>query len=204
VPGAAAAIPRSSPAPGDVVGLLSAAYRADRPTTGVVLTDGVGEVELASALRPYTEFSYLARPLPLSVDGQPVRSRHGLVFVPRGDLVGAAGRLDRLLVPGAQAAREARVPELPGGPAPTYLHDRPGFAFDGALRDIAAGTDVATARWVAKTLQYPGQEPTLTGGRWPWALTLRVVLVAAVAAGAVVLSVRLRMTRSSAPPDSKL
>ncbi len=204
VPGAAAAIPRSSPAPADVVGLLSAAYRADRSTTGVLLTDGVGEVELASALRPYTELSYLARPLPLSVDGQPVRSRHGLVFVPRGDLVGAAGRLDRLLVPGAQAARDARVPELPGGPAPTYLHDRPGFAFDGALRDIAASTDVATARWVAKTLQYPGQEPPLTGGRWPWALTLRVVLLAAVAAGAVVLSVRLWMTRSSASANSKL
>ena len=30
---------------------------------GVLLTDGIGEIELASAFRPYTEFSYLARPL---------------------------------------------------------------------------------------------------------------------------------------------
>jgi putative intracellular protease/amidase len=201
VPGVAAAIPRSSPAPADLVGLLSAAYRADRPTTGVLLTEGVGEVELASALRPYTELSYLARPLPLSADGQPVRSRHGLVFVPRGDLAGSAGRLDRLLVPGAQAAREARVPVLPGGPAPIYLHDRPGFAFDGALRDIAASTDVATARWVAKTLQYPDPEPALTGPPWPWALTLRPVLIAAAAIVAVVLVVRLLRRRGARAED---
>ncbi len=31
--------------------------RWDRPTTGVPLTAGVGEIELASAFRPYTELS---------------------------------------------------------------------------------------------------------------------------------------------------
>ena len=41
----------------------------DRPTMGVLLTDGVGEIELASAFRPYTELSYLARPVTVTTHG---------------------------------------------------------------------------------------------------------------------------------------
>jgi hypothetical protein len=40
---------------------------------------------------------------------------------------------------------------------------------------------VATARWVAKTLQYPATNPQLSGPAWPWALTLRPILLAAAA-----------------------
>jgi hypothetical protein len=66
-----------------------------------------------------------------------------------------------------------------------YLHDQPGFAFDGALRDIARTRDVATARWVAKTLQYPTTGPRLAGPAWPWALSLRPILIAGVAIAAI-------------------
>jgi transcriptional regulator GlxA family with amidase domain len=186
-PGGPAAIRRSRPAPADVVAVLSAGYRWDRPAMGVLLTGGVGETELASAFRPYTELSYLARPVAVTADGRPVRSRHGLTFFPRGDLAGAAPELDRLVVPGADAARRAAAAglELPEGLAPVYLHDQPGFGFDGALRDIARTRDVATARWVAKTLQYPTSDPRLSGPAWPWALTLRPVLIAAAAVAAV-------------------
>jgi hypothetical protein len=163
------AIERSRPAPADIVGLLSAGYRWDRPSTGVLLTDGVGEIELASAFRLYTELSYLARTIAVTADGHPIRSRHGLTFVPRADLTTAVPGLDRLVVPGADAARSAaaeRLP-LPERLTPIYLHNQPGFAFDGALRDIARSYDVATARWVAKTLQYPNTNPQLAGADWP-------------------------------------
>jgi hypothetical protein len=180
-PGGPAPIQRSRPAPADLVGVLSAAYRWDRPSTGVLLTDGVGEVELAAAFRPYTELSYLARPVAVTADGQPIRSRHGLRFVPRADLAAAAPGLDRLVVPGADAARRAAADglALPQRLRPVYLHGRPGFAFDAALGDIARTWDVATARWVAKTLQYPTTDPPLAGPAWPWTLTLRPVLLAA-------------------------
>jgi transcriptional regulator GlxA family with amidase domain len=200
-PGASAAIPRSRPAPADVVGLLGAAYRWDRPSMGVLLTEGVGEMELASAFRPYTELSYLARPIAVTVDGQPIRSRHGLTFTPRGELATAAPDLDRLVVPGADAARHAAADELALSErlTPVYLHDQPGFAFDGPLRDIARTRDVATARWVAKTLEYPTTDPNLSGSAWPWALTLRPVLIAAAAVGLTVLLVRLWRRRRRAP-----
>jgi hypothetical protein len=138
---------------------------------GVLLSDGVGEIKLASAFRPYTELSYLARTLAVTTDGRPVRSRHGLTFAPRATLASAVSELDRLV--------------------------EPGFAFDAALSDIARTRDVATARWVAKTLQYPTTDPPLAGPAWPWALTLRPVLLAAAAVTAVLGIQFLR--RRSAP-----
>ena len=200
-PGAPAPIRRSRPAPADTVAVLSAGYRWDRPTMGVLLTDGVGETELASVFRPYTELSYLARPVAVTTDGRPVRSRHGLTFAPRADLASAAPGLDRLVVPGAEAARReaAEGLSLPEGLAPVYLHHRPGFAFDAALADIARTRDVATARWVAKTLQYPTTDPPLSGPAWPWTLTLRPILIAAAAVAAVLGIRRLRRRRAATP-----
>src|SRR4029453_8529165 len=43
-PGEPAAIRRSRPAPADVVAVVSAGYRWDRPNTGVLLPDGGGEM----------------------------------------------------------------------------------------------------------------------------------------------------------------
>jgi hypothetical protein len=74
---------------------------------------------------------------------------------------------------------------LPEGLTPVYLHARPGFAFDAALGDIAGTRDVATARWVAKTLQYPATHPRLAGPAWPWTLTLRPILLFAGGVAAV-------------------
>jgi putative intracellular protease/amidase len=203
-PGRSAPIKRLRPAPADVVGLLSAAYRWDRPSMGVLLTNGVRETELASAFRPYTEFSYLARPLAVTTDGRPIRSRYGLTFAPRAGLgTAAAAGLDRLVVPGADAARRgvANGFALPGRLTPVYLHDQAGFTFDGALRDIARTRDVATASWVAKTLQYPTPNPELAGPAWPWGLTLRPILLAGAAAAAA-LSVLLLRRRRQAPAQA--
>jgi hypothetical protein len=166
---------------------------------GVLLTGDVGEIELASAFRPYTELSYLARPVAVTADGRPIRSRHGLTFAPRADLATAAPKLDRLLVPGAEAARNAADGlSLPEGLTPVYLHDQPVFAFDAALRDIARTRDVATARWVAKSLQHPTTNPSLSGPAWPWTLTLRPILIAAAAIAAA-LSIQLLRRRRSGP-----
>jgi hypothetical protein len=38
---------------------------------------------------------------------------------------------------------------------------------------------------VAKTLQYPATNPQLSGPAWPWALSLRPILLAAAAIAAV-------------------
>jgi hypothetical protein len=100
------------------------------------------------------------------------------------------------VVPGADAARRAAADRLslPERLTPVYLHQQPGFAFDGALRDIARTRDVATARWVAKTLQYPRTDLRLSGSAWPWTLTLRPFLIAAAAIAAI-LTIQLLLRR---------
>jgi hypothetical protein len=69
---------------------------------------------------------------------------------------------------------------------PVYVHTRAGFPFDGTLLDLAATTDVPTARWVAKTLEYaPGE---LTGSAFPWVPALLLALATAAAGTLYVLA----------------
>jgi hypothetical protein len=179
------------------------AYRWSPPTFGVVLTDDVGEIELASAFDTFGGESLVARTVAVGTSREPVSSRHGLTFVPRSDLHGAAPRLDHLLVPGADAAR-LRDADLAAhataehGLTPQYLHDHPGFPFDAALRSLARTLDVPTARWTAKTLEYPAAGLDLTGPAWPWPLALRpLALGLAGLAAAVRLDAVLRARRQA-------
>lgn len=204
-PGMSTAIPAAVPRPGDLVGFLNAGYRWDRPTDGVLLTDGIGEIELASVFRPYTELSYLATLQAVTRDGRPIKSRHGLTFVPRSTWAAAGSHVDRVLVPGAQAAATRVADTLPGAHDITYLHPAQGeeFPFDGVLRDIARVYDTATATWVAKCLQYPTPRLGQAASSWPWAPTARITLLAAAGAG-LALGIRalLRRRRATAaiPP----
>lgn len=205
-PGRPATIPAVGPRPADLVSLLGAGFRWDRPRMGVLVQDGVAETALAAAFRPYTELSYLARPVALSLDGGPVRSRHGLTFVPRQALEAAAPSLDRLLVAGTTAVDDDLDRSLPPGLTPVPLPDRPGYAFDPPLRDIAAVHDVATARWVAKSLGYPLPTINPDAARWPWPLVAWPALVAVGAAGSVLavawaLGRRRRPGRPAQQPD---
>jgi putative intracellular protease/amidase len=170
-PGAPASIPVRGFGFGDAIAGVNLLYRWDAPMVGVLLTEGVGEMELASVFGTYTEATFAARTLALSSGASAVRSRHGLTFVPRATLASAPS-LERLLVPGAAVAarRDAAAAQ---GLTPTYVHAEPGFAFDAPLRDIAATVDVPSATWRAKLLEYPVGTLTLTGPDFPWGRALR-------------------------------
>ncbi|MBO3095035.1 DJ-1/PfpI family protein [Cellulomonas dongxiuzhuiae] len=152
---------RTRLAPSDAVVALHSAFGWDRPRIGVQLTDGVGELELASVFDTYAQSLAVDT---VAVGDRPVRSRHGLTFVPR---TASVAGLDRLVVPGTTGHRT-----VPGIDA-VHPHERPGFAYAAVLQDLARTTDVATARWTAKVLEYPVDGLPLDGPSWPWALTLR-------------------------------
>ncbi|MEU4746063.1 AraC family transcriptional regulator, partial [Actinosynnema sp. NPDC023658] len=154
----------------DAVVGFNSAFGWDRDTIGVLLTEGVGEIELASAFDTYGQ-SLAVGTLAVAPGAEPVRSRHGLTFVPRADPA-AAGAIDRLVVPGAAAAR-GRAADRYADLEPVYLHGEPGFPFDGVLADLARTTDVATATWTARVLEYPVDHLALDGAAWPWTRTLR-------------------------------
>lgn len=162
----------------DSVVVLNAAYRWDPSTIGVMLTDGVGEIELSSVFDTYAAQALAARTVAVADTTDTVRTRHGLTFAPRSDLRSAAPNLDRLIVPGADAARHQDVDPAGFRGTPEYLHERPSFAFDAAVTDLARTTDVATAQWTARMLEYPTNGIELAGSPWPWSLTLRPIALA--------------------------
>ena len=112
----------------------------------------------------------------------PVRSEHGLYFVPRSDL-DSAPELDRLLVPGrtAPSVTDPRVRSWAReeGLKLEFLHAHApaGFPFDATLSDLAEHENAPVARFTARLLEYPighSASPGAAGpslacsGRSPW------------------------------------
>jgi hypothetical protein len=170
---------------------------------GVLLADGVGELQLAAAFAPYAEVK-AARTLAIGAGGTAIRSRHGLTFLPRAGL-DAVTRVDHLLVPGAGDDAELGPGHTAARAAGTPVErQRPGFAFDTTVHDMARIMDVPTAQWTAKILEYPPEDLRLAGAAWPWPPTARALLLGlaglAAALGAVMLRRRLRARRSAVHP----
>jgi transcriptional regulator GlxA family with amidase domain len=203
-PGSPAAIPALRLGPDAVIFPLNAAYRRTR--VGVMLTDGVGEMELASVFDTHSGQSYATRTIAVAASSDAVTSRHGLVFVPTSDLHSAGNDLDRLVVPGAEAARR-QDPDLAAhaagehGLTAEYLHAAPHFPYEAALRDLARTVDVPTARWTAKVLEYPVDDLRLSGRRWPWPVALPPLLLT-LAGLALTLGVARILRRRSLDPHT--
>ncbi|MFJ6673899.1 DJ-1/PfpI family protein [Actinosynnema sp. NPDC091369] len=202
-PGAAASIEQAHVRPADAVVGFNTAFGWDRDTTGVLLTDGVGEIELASVFDTYGQ-SLAVRTVAVAPGAEPVRSRHGLTFAPRAE---PSADLDRLVVPGADAARRGAAAGLAD---PVHPHREGGFPFDGVLLDLARTTDVATATWTARVLEYPVDHLALSGPAWPWTRTLRplaLALLGVLAAFGLLRLVRarraVRSTPAAAPPPPR-
>jgi putative intracellular protease/amidase len=164
--------------------VLSGAYGWDRPRVGVVLNEGVSEIELASVFDAYPGPAFTSKTTSLAPGGprSPVESDHGLYFVPRYGLEDAPS-LDRVLVPGRDAVPETDPVVLSwarkDGLKPEYVHaDAPaGFPFDATLRDLAEHENEPLAGFLARLLEYPTGHLDLAGSGWPFALLLRPLAV---------------------------
>jgi hypothetical protein len=160
-----------------------------------VLTPNVVEIELASVFDTYGGDAAAAHLRAVSIDGNPIRSPHGLTFLPQASLAAAAVHLDRAIVPGAAAARAVSVPVV-NGLVPDYIHTHPGFACYAAVPDLASTTDVATARWAARTMELPSDGITFAAPRWPWLPTMQVIGLSLLGHGILYTFRRIRRTRA--------
>jgi putative intracellular protease/amidase len=173
-------------APRDLAFLLAAAFPWSRPTVGVGLVEGVGELEVAAPFEVYAS-SFAARTVPIAAEAT-VTTRHGLRLVAPANA--DALRMDRLVVPGVGAIEEvdARLlawaadrglkVELPNGGQAAGQ-----FSYDAMLGDLASHSDQTTARVTAKTIEYPTEQLELAGAGWPWRHTALLALTAAAAIG---------------------
>jgi putative intracellular protease/amidase len=174
-------------APGDLAYLLAVVFPWWRPTVGVGLVQGVGELEVAAPFEVYAS-SFAARTVPIAAEAT-VTTRHGLRLVATPGNAGAL-RIDRLVVAGVgpieevdsqllgwAAGRGLNV-ELPNGGQAAGA-----FSFDAMLGDLAGHSDQATARVTAKSIEYPTDQLELVGVGWPWRPTALFALAATAALG---------------------
>jgi hypothetical protein len=168
------------------------------PPVGIALTDGVGEIDVASTFEVYSA-SYAARAIPVATSAA-VTTKHGMLLL--ANTPQDAPTLTLMVVPGAGGAssldpRLREWSERHNVPveAVQVADSRP--AFDAALEYLSAQTGRATAVSAAKMIDYPVGQLRLadhTGSRIPVLLTLGLGL-AACAAAAPILTRRLRESR---------
>ncbi|HEX8222070.1 MAG TPA: DJ-1/PfpI family protein [Chloroflexia bacterium] len=183
-----------------LVGLMNIVFHWEHPVAGVLLYDGVGELELASTFDTYAA-TYTTKLLSVSQTRRLITTKHGLQLVPRWGFSDVPA-VDRLIVPGSQARQVAAgsmsVWQSKGSKSPvSYLHaDQPdSFAFDAPLQDLARQENIPTAVLNAKRLEYrPGTVQT-EGSDWPIWLTMRPLLVA-LAAVAIAFAISRQGRRS--------
>jgi putative intracellular protease/amidase len=180
-------IPAQRWAPRDLALLLAAAFPWSRPTVGVGLVEGVGELEVAAPFEVYAS-SFAARTVPIAATAT-VATRHGLRLVAT-PADASALRVDRLVVPGVGSTEEVDSRllgwaadrglnvELPNGGQAAGQ-----FSYDAMLADLASHSDQTTARVTAKSIEYPTEQLELTGAGWPWRPTALLALTATAAIG---------------------
>jgi hypothetical protein len=179
-------------APRDLAYLLAAAFPWSRPTVGVGLVEGAGELEVAAPFEVYAS-SFAARTVPIAATAT-VATRHGLRLIAT-PVNADALRMDRLVVPGVGsieevdsrllgwAANRGLQVEFPnGGPAAGE------FSFDVMLGDLAGHSDQTTALVTAKTIEYPTEQLELVGAGWPWRPTVLFALTVTAAIGVALVS----------------
>jgi DJ-1/PfpI family protein len=178
-------------APPDLAYLLAMVFPWLRPTVGVGLVQGVGELDVAAPFEVYAS-SFAARTVPIAA-GPTVTTRHGLRLVATPANADAPG-VDRLVMPGVHRIQEVD-PHLVGWAADRGLQvecPQSGqaageFSFDAMLRDLASHSDRATARVAAKSIEYPAEQLELAGAGWPWRPTALLALTATAAIGVALL-----------------
>jgi putative intracellular protease/amidase len=177
----------------DLAYLLAVVFPWLRPTVGVGLVEGVGELEVAAPFEVYAS-SFAARTVPIAAEAT-VATRHGLRLVATPtDAI--APDVDRLIVPGAHTADEVDS-QLLGWAADRGLNvELPNggqaagqFSFDAMLGDLAGHSDQTTARVTAKSIEYPTEQLELAGAGWPWRPTALLALTATAAIGVALLPV---------------
>jgi len=151
-----------------------------RPTIGVALRDGVGELDATAGFEVYSQ-SAAARTVAIATTDT-IRTRHGLVLLTTP--LTHAPDLSRVVVPGADKpdaidprlrtwadSQRLTVEPLTSRPGPDGSHGG-GGGFTAALQNLADHTDAATTSATAKMVGYPTTDLTLGSKHPSWRTVL--------------------------------
>jgi putative intracellular protease/amidase len=159
-----------------------------RPSVGIALNDGVGELDATAAFEVYTQ-SAAARTVAVAT-GDTVRTRHGLVLLTTSSH--DAPSLSRLVVPGADpidprlrhwAERQDLEVEPLRSDRGRDDDARSGGGFTAALQNLTDHSGATTASSTAKMIGYPSTDVDLGRGH----TAIRTVLLAVTSLALAVL-----------------
>jgi putative intracellular protease/amidase len=168
--------------------LLPNAFRLQATEIGLVLYDGVREVEVGSVIDTYPH-SAVAQVHPIGLHAGIVQTRHGLDLVAPDDL-SSAPRPDRVLVPGAPDATVAAEVDrwaATRGLQAERIHASGAYPYDATLRDMAHQESNAIVREAATGLEYPTRDLALTGPEWRLDLLARPLALGLIGLGVLLL-----------------
>jgi putative intracellular protease/amidase len=178
-------------------------YRWGTADLGVVLHEGVSETTLAALLD--SSILSLTRIHTVAPERGYIRSRHGMIMVPRFSFANAPS-LDGVLIPGdladpATAVAAGRWAQQRGRPAAHVLASGAahGFAYDTAIVDLARREGQAVARAAAVNLVYP-LDPALLAGPARAATLLEQPLLLGLLGLALAAGLDRRRSRRGAVP----
>jgi putative intracellular protease/amidase len=164
--------------PADFILLANAAFRFNRARVGVGIYDGVGEIDLSNVYDAHAQVM-VNRVETVADTDRAIVTAHGLTLFPSLSVategLTSLRELDRLMIPGPEAPREAAalvgrlrraVPAL----RPEYIHaaqpDR--FGLETVIEDLARVSDRPTARFALKRMEYRSAAIRLEGSAIPW------------------------------------
>lgn len=195
----------------DAVLFLNAAFAPSRQQIGVVLYEGIGELDVSTIYDAHAAAG-IAEVHAVGARAGLVRTAHGLwlepALVPEHD-ASAIAALDRVMVAGrygrTQAASVVGALGDLGAIAPEYPHaDGPErFSLEPVLEDLARSADVTSATFAQRRLEYRSSSLRLKGRAVPVALLSALLLGAAAVLASLALARRLRGgSRASRPAAS--
>jgi transcriptional regulator GlxA family with amidase domain len=194
------------PAAPDLGLLPNALYGWGQTDVGVLLHEGVSETALAALLD--TAALNLSHSYTLAPQRTYIRSRHGMILVPRFSYADAPA-LDRVVVLGDRDDADVALVaehwnERPGQPHAEILTSGAGaaFAYDAAIADIARQMGGAVARSNAANLVYLVDPALLSGTAWTPLLIIRALIADLFALALIAILGRRRtqrLTASSVP-----
>jgi len=152
-PDAPTDIPVNTVSLADYPYVLGATLPWGQPRYGLGLTPGVDEIEVAAAAELYGGAAFTAHMVPVARTAE-VTTRHGMKLL--ATPVTKAGRLDRLVIPGAASSAPfaEAVPDVPVF-LPATAAGTGNTSFDPILVDIARTEGRHTAETAAKYIEYP-------------------------------------------------
>jgi putative intracellular protease/amidase len=187
--------------PSDAVFLGNAGFRVRRQRIGVALYDGVGELSVSNVYDAHVATGEVQT---IATAPGVVRTQHGVTLLP--SLVssrdtGAMRALDRLIITSGRGAPPHDLAAATQAFAPSLTtvwidRDSTRYPLESVLEDLARTTDVPSARFAERRLEYRSARMELTGSAIPWSLVPLPLAIASLGALFVWLLHRATLGRS--------